>query len=55
MIEKELEPYMKYIMNHFSCNEKIAETILKSSEKNGELEKIKRICTSSEKERKYNL
>lgn len=35
------DKFLKSIMNYFQCNKKIAETIYKASEKNGELNRIK--------------
>lgn len=38
-------------MQRFSCNERVAEAIVKSSKENGELEGIKNMCTVAPTER----
>ncbi len=39
------------IMNHFSCDKKMAELIIKSYKANGDYESIERLC---QEERKLN-
>lgn len=43
--------FLKHIMNYFQCDRKMAETIKKASEKNGEIEKIKYMCNYRETQR----
>lgn len=39
------DKYVPSVMAYFSCDKEMAKIILKSSEKNGEIESIKRMCT----------
>lgn len=50
-MDQEFSPYIRCVMNYFSCNKKMAETILRSSKQNGEFEKIKNMCLMSPTER----
>lgn len=50
-MDKELSPYIRCVMNYFSCNKKMAETIIKSSKENGEFEKITNMCMIAPTER----
>lgn len=45
--------YVSDVMAQFSCTKEMAEIILKSSEKNGEIEEIKRICKSNKAVKQY--
>lgn len=51
MVDKELKPYVRLVMQRFSCNEKVAEAILKSSKENGEFDGIKNMCLQAPTER----
>ncbi len=51
MVDKNLSPYIRCIMNYFSCNQKMAETIIEASKENGEFESIKNMCLLNQNER----
>lgn len=51
LVDKELKPYVRLVMQRFSCNEKVAESILMCSKENGELEGIKNMCLQAPSER----
>lgn len=42
----EKEVFLPCVMAYFSCNRDMARTIIKSSEANGDIESLKRICAS---------
>lgn len=52
MEEKSISPYLNFVMRYFSCNEQMAEKILKSSIKNGEFDNIKNMVTRAQTERR---
>lgn len=43
--------YTSVVMAYFSCNERMAKTIIDSSKANGEFESIKRLCKNQEERR----
>lgn len=49
MNEKD-EKFLRSIMNYFACDKRMAETIIKSSQKKGEIEQIKAMCAVPRKE-----
>lgn len=52
MVDKEVSPYITFVMRYFSCNEQMAEKIIKSSMKNGEFDNIKNMVTRTPTERR---
>lgn len=50
-MDDKLKPYLRTVMNYFHCNEHMAEIIIKSSQENGELDRIKNMCTLAPSER----
>lgn len=54
MDEKDAKKYVRCVMDYFKCNEKMANTILQSSIKNGEFNSITNMCTATRERRTKN-
>lgn len=51
LVDEKLKPYVRLVMQRFSCSQQVAEAILKSSKENGEFEGIKNMCIVAPTER----
>lgn len=48
-MNQDKDVFLPCVMAYFSCDREMARTIIKSSEANGDLESLKKICSRNDK------